>query len=104
MALARHELLIRRLAPVANWTIYLDCLRSYLHEAYDWRASLPRVPVPMTVLVGMQSTMYPAAGQLAIAQLVPHARVVRFENCGHAVPFEQPRRFVRELGAFLMAA
>ena len=58
----------------------------------------------MTALVGMQSTMYPAAGQLAIQSMVPHARVVKFENCGHAIPFEQPRRFVAELGQFLMAA
>src|SRR5690606_4767302 len=27
--LARYELLIRRVAPTANWTIYLDSVRSY---------------------------------------------------------------------------
>lgn len=101
---SRHEFLIRRIAPTANWPIYMDCLRSYLDDDYDWRDTLPGIKVPMTALVGMQSTMYPAAGQLAIQQLVPHARVVRLENCGHAVPFEQPRRFVSELGQFLMAA
>lgn len=101
---ARHEFLIRRVAPVANWPIYMDCLRSYLNDDYDWRATLPSIEVPMTALVGMQSTMYPAAGQLAIQSMVPHARVVKFENCGHAIPFEQPRRFVAELGQFLMAA
>lgn len=102
--LSRHEFLIRRLAPTTNWTVYLDCLRSYLNDDYDWRASLPDIRVPMTALVGMQSTMYPAEGQLAIQSLVPHARVVRIDNCGHAIPFEQPRRFVSELGQFLMAA
>jgi pimeloyl-ACP methyl ester carboxylesterase len=104
VGLARHEMLIRRLAPVANWPIYMDCLRSYLHDDYDWRSTLPQMQVPVTALVGMQSTMYPAEGQLAIAQLVPQARIVRFDNCGHAIPFEQPRRFVRELHRFLEAA
>lgn len=104
VGLARHEFLIRRIAPTANWPIYMDCLRSYLRDDYDWRATLPQIRVPMTALVGMQSTMYPAAGQLAIEKLVPHARIVQFENCGHAIPFEQPRRFVAELGQFLMAA
>ena len=102
--LSRHEFLIRRLAPVANWPIYMDCLRSYLNDDYDWRATLPAMQVPMTALVGMQSTMYPAAGQLAIQSMVPHAKVVKIDNCGHAIPFEQPRRFVSELGQFLMAA
>lgn len=102
--LSRHEFLIRRIAPTANWPIYMDCLRSYLNDDYDWRHTLPQIEVPMTALVGMQSVMYPAAGQLAIRQLVPHARIVEFQNCGHAIPFEQPRHFVRELGTFLMAA
>lgn len=103
-SLARHEILIRRLAPVANWPIYMDCLRSYLEDDYDWRSTLPSMAVPMTALVGMQSAMYPAAGQLEIQSLVPHARIVKFEACGHAIPFEQPRRFMSELGQFLMAA
>lgn len=102
--LAQHELLIRRVAPTSNWTIYLDSVRSYLEDDYDWRPTLPKIGVPMTVLIGRDSMMYPAAGQAHIAQLVPHARVVTFDNCGHAIPFEQPQRFHRELRQFLRAA
>tara|TARA_R110000787_G_scaffold20281_9_gene60366 strand:+ start:5713 stop:6618 length:906 start_codon:yes stop_codon:yes gene_type:complete len=104
VTLSQHEFLIRRVAPVSNWPIYMDCLRSYLHDDYDWRSSLPDIKVPMTALIGMQSTMYPADGQLSIGKLVPHARIVQFDNCGHAIPFEQPRQFISELGQFLMAA
>jgi pimeloyl-ACP methyl ester carboxylesterase len=102
--LARHEFIIRNVAPTSNWPIYMDTLRSYIEDDYDWRPSLPGLEVPMTVLVGMRSTMYPAAGQLEIAKLVPHAKIVRFEGCGHALPFEAPGRFVRELSRFLAAA
>jgi pimeloyl-ACP methyl ester carboxylesterase len=101
---AGQELLMGRVAPMANWPIYIDTLRSYLHDDYDWRPSLPNISVPMTVAIGMQSTMYPAQGQLMIRELVPHAQIVPFENCGHAFPFEAPRKFVRELGRFLKAA
>jgi non-heme chloroperoxidase len=102
--LARFELLIRRVAPVANWPIYVDCLRSYLEDNdYDWRPSLPRIQVPMTVGVGMRSRMYPAAGQLRIREYVPHARIERFEDTGHAIPFEAPRQFLRVLREFLQA-
>lgn len=99
--LARHELLIRRVAPTTNWPIYMDCLQSYLTDDYDWRPSLPRVRIPMTLLVGMASTMYVPEGQLHIGELVKHAEVVRLEDCGHAIPFEAPRQFSRELRRFL---
>lgn len=100
-SLAQYESLIRWVAPTHNWPIYVDSLRSYLERDYDWRDSLPAMDVPMTALVGMRSRMYPAAGQLAIGELVPHARIVRFENCGHGIPFEAPLRFTWELGRFL---
>lgn len=102
--LARFELLIRRIAPVGNWPIYVDTLRSYLEDNdYDWRPTLATLPVPMTVAVGMRSRMYPAAGQLHIRKLVPHARIERFEEAGHAVPFEAPRQFHRVLRTFVEA-
>jgi non-heme chloroperoxidase len=100
-ALARYELLIRRIAPTANWPVYLDCLRSYMEDDYDWRPSLPKLKVPMTALIGLESRMYPAAGQLRIPEYVPHARLVTVPDCGHVVPFEAPRVFLRELGRFM---
>ena len=99
--LARYELLIRRVAPTANWTIYLDSVRSYLEDDYDWRTTLPTLQVPMTVLIGNDSIMYPAEGQRTIRELVPHARIVDIPDCGHAIPFEAPRVFRRELARFL---
>lgn len=98
---ARHERLVRRIAPTQNWPLYMDCLASYIGDDYDWRPSLPKIRIPMTLMVGMQSEMYVPQGQLHIAELVPHARVLRFENCGHAIPFESPRQFMRGLREFL---
>ena len=103
-SLAKYETLIRRMAPTANWPVYLDCLRSYMEDDYDWRPSLPTLKVPMTVLIGMESRMYPAAGQFRIAEYVPHARLVPIQDCGHVVPFEAPLVFLRELSRFLESA
>ena len=99
--LAKHERLIRQVAPVSNWPIYMDTLRSYLNDDYDWRPSLPKLKVPMTAMVAMQSTMYPAEGQLRFPEWVPQAELVRFERCGHAIPFEAPLKFRYELSRFL---
>ena len=102
--LSRHERLIRRVAPTANWPIYLDCLRSYMEDDYDWRPSLSQIKTPMTLLIGLQSRMYPAAGQFRIIDYVPQARAVPIDNCGHVIPFEAPRVFLRELGKFMTPA
>ncbi|MES0873200.1 alpha/beta fold hydrolase [Sinimarinibacterium thermocellulolyticum] len=83
-----------------NWTIYLDSVRSYLEDD-DWRTTLPSLAVPMTVLIGNDSIMHPAESQRMIRDLVPHARIVDIPDCGHAIPFEAPRVFRRELARFL---
>lgn len=100
-ALLRRESLAKRVLDPANWTLYLDAMRAYQTRDYDFRPSLRRIRGPMHVFVGMESRMYPPAGQLAIQAEVPHARIVRFARAGHAIPAEAPVRFTRALGAFL---
>lgn len=92
---------LKTLMPTANWTIYLDVLKSYLSDDYDWRDSLARLTRPMRVIVGMDSKMYPAEGQLMIRRFAPKAEIVPVAGSGHAVPFEAPRRFRTELARFL---
>lgn len=95
---------MRPLMPLTNWTIYLDVLRSYLTDSYDWRGSLGNLRTPMRALVGMESTMYPATGQLMIRRFAPQAEMVPIAGCGHAIPFDAPRRFRAELTGFLRDA
>ena len=102
--LARHDALARRLVPTSNWSVYVDSLRSYLEDGFDWRESLRAMDKPMTVLIGGRSAMYPAEGQRMLAAIVPHARLVEFPRAGHVIPFESPLRFVAEFGRFLRAA
>ncbi|MGH8457526.1 MAG: alpha/beta fold hydrolase, partial [Stenotrophobium sp.] len=90
--------------PTANWPIYLDTMNSYVNGNHDWRDSLPDIKVPTTVMLGMQSQLYAAEGQLKFADYVPHARLVRVHDCGHVIPFEAPAQFVREMARFLAGA
>lgn len=100
----RHERLAKLVFPLANWPAYMDCLRAYLDERYDFREALRDAKVPVTVMVGEASEMYPAEGQLELARSIPGASVVRFVNAGHAVPLESPFAFVRALRAALDGA
>lgn len=99
--LLRHERIARRLMPPDNWPVYLDVMRAYLEGDYDMRSSLAKIDVPMTVMVGTESKMYPAPGQIWIKSQVRHAKIVCFENCGHALMLDSPRKFVVELARFL---
>lgn len=87
--------------PLDNWSAYLDCMAAYAEQDYDMRHSIKHITVPLTIAVGMRSHMYPAHGQLWLAENVPHARVVRFERSGHTIPLTEPIKFVRELDTFL---
>ncbi|WP_292998806.1 alpha/beta hydrolase [Nevskia sp.] len=102
--LTRHDLLAKRLVPTTNWTVYLDSLRSYLRDGFDWRDSLKQMTQPMTVMIGGRSAMYPAEGQRLLGDLVPHARLIEFPKSGHVIPYEAPLRFVAEFDRFLRAA
>lgn len=104
MGAVRHPRIAPRAFPLAHWSVYLDVLRSYLDERYDFREALVGVRAPVTVMVGDDSEMYPAEGQLQLARSVAHADVVRFAGSGHAVPYESPVAFVRALRRALAAA
>ncbi len=100
----RYERFARGFVEPDNWPLYLDAMRAYRTEDYDFRPSLGRIAIPMQIFVGTESRMYPPAGQIAMREHVPHAKVISFARAGHAVPIEAPIRFSRALGDFLDAS
>lgn len=76
-------------------------LRAYLSGGHDYRESIRRLTVPITLMVGMRSPLYPPEGQMAIARYAPHVRVVRFDRSGHVPFLDEPAKFMRELARFL---
>lgn len=98
-----RERVMRRVLPTRHWQVYSRVVRSYTEHAYDLRPSFRKIQVPLTVLIGGGSRMYPAPGQRAIADYAPHARVREIPRVGHMIPWEAPRTFLRELNEFLAA-
>ena len=97
------ESVARRAMPTDNWYAYIQIIRAYMEQDYDMRPHLSSIQVPVTLMVGMRSEMYPPAGQLHIRDLIPHARVMPFARAGHAIPMEQPLAFAQGLRQFLTA-
>lgn len=92
-----------RILPTRQWYAYVDVLASYLEQDYDVRDALDTLDVPVTVMIGMKSRMYPPEGQMEVARRAPRSRVVRFHRSGHSLILDQPARFTRELRRFLDA-
>lgn len=86
--------------PIHNWYAYLQVMNAFMGN-HDTEAGLANLSVPMTLFVGMRSEIYPAAGQLAIQQLVPHAQVVPFHKSSHIPIVDEPRKFQREFERFI---
>lgn len=103
-AMASREPVARRLLPVASFRTHLRVIRAYLDQNYDLRGAFRLIQVPLTVLIGGASRMYPPAGQWTIAQLAPHATLREIPHVGHNVPLEAPLQFVRELRRFTREA
>jgi 2-succinyl-6-hydroxy-2,4-cyclohexadiene-1-carboxylate synthase len=64
---------------------------------------LHELTLPTLWIAGARDTKYVAEAKRA-ASLAKHARVAILENAGHRVPWEQPSKFIRILGALLLAA
>ena len=69
----------------------------------DYRAVLPGIDVPMLVCAGVAETRGSVEAVRHVADLVPDARVERFEESGHCPPYEEPERFNRVLSDFVSA-
>lgn len=98
--LLRKELIAKRFLPTEHWANYMQCLVSYLREDYDLRHDLAACTVPVDIMVGMKSEMYPAAGQLRMADYLPNSKVIPMVNSGHAPLIDQPIKFSQALMEF----
>lgn len=68
---------------------------------YDFRDRLPEIACPTLVVWGARDWIVPPSGADEFARLIPDARKVVFEDCGHVPMLEQPARFNRLLEEFL---
>ena len=110
---AGGEWLRRRLAPDAvlgrwlrGWLGHIDAsalldLAESLALA-DFRPVLPRLDVPLCVVLGARSAHYRGLALDAYyRQTVPHAAVSVYERAGHSPHVSEPGRFAEQLLGFL---
>jgi non-heme chloroperoxidase len=100
-ALTGEPRLLRYFLPEQGFAAYVGIMRAYLERNYDLREAFREIRVPLTVLIGGASRMYPPAGQHEIGKFAPQAILREMPGVGHLLPLEAPRRFLQELTRFL---
>ena len=72
-----------------------------IRDREDSRETLARIDVPVLVVVGEEDALTPPSESEAMAEVLPHARLVRIPGAGHLAPVEQPEPFNDALISFL---
>jgi non-heme chloroperoxidase len=65
----------------------------------DFTAQLNAIKAPTLLLWGDRDAMVPRGDQYAVLGALPTATLSVYEGTGHAVHWEQPARFARDLAA-----
>jgi 3-oxoadipate enol-lactonase len=82
--------------PHAAWAAQAAAGASF--DAWD---RLGEIAAPTLIIHGTEDVVVDPANADLLAGLVPHARLERFEGCGHLVFWEEPERFSEVVGEFL---
>ena len=71
------------------------------HARQDWRDVVRRFPLPLLMLAGRESQVWPCEHAEAAVAGTPQGRALVIEDAGHAISFDQPDRFNEALLEFL---
>jgi non-heme chloroperoxidase len=69
--------------------------------AHDLSGELGKIKAPTLIVWGEQDAFCPRADQDTLKSSISGSRLVVYSGTGHAVHWEQPRRFVSDLEAFI---
>ncbi len=71
------------------------------HALQDWRDVVRRFPLPLLMLAGRESQVWPCEHAAAAVAGTPRGRALVIEDAGHAISFDQPDRFNEVLLQFI---
>ena len=78
------------------------CELMYDHTHQDWRSECRRMTIPALVMAGSETKIFPIDGIKAVAEMIPDSELKIFENCGHWLYLEEPKKFADEVHDFVM--
>jgi pimeloyl-ACP methyl ester carboxylesterase len=89
--------------PTNAWHGVMRMMEDYIHHDYGISLKdLEQMRLPVTVMYGRRSRLFPSDAILEMARHMPNAEVIAFESSGHAFIATEPQKFRAELARFLM--
>ena len=98
---SRTQLFVNTFVLNCSWYAATKCLSSYIHQDYDMREGLREITIPVTIMMGLKSEIFPNQGVLYLDQQIPQSRLVKFAHSGHGLFLTEPVKFWRTLKQFL---
>ena len=79
--------------------VWRDAFAGFIDD--DFSARLREIAVPTLIVWGRHDAFCSAAEQQAMLGLIRTARLVEYADAGHAMHWEEPQRFARDLNRFV---
>ena len=95
---ARYERFVERYAA-QDPEGYASSVLGFLD--IDIRPCLPLLKCPVLLIPGGKDILMPPEGAAEIAERVPQAEIVPFDDVAHFIPYQAPERFAGELRRFV---
>lgn len=83
-----------------SWYGTVISVEDYLNQDYDLRADLKEITIPVTILIGLKSDLFPNPGVLHLEEQIPRSRLVPFRKSGHALFITEGFKYLRVLKRF----
>lgn len=81
--------------------VWRDAFAGFLED--DFAGELGAIAAPTLLVWGDRDALVPRRDQDRMLRTIPNAKLVVYEGAGHAVHWEEPRRFAAELDAAVRA-
>lgn len=73
---------------------------AYMQLTTDYRKRARRIKCPALIIGGSSDLICPQDDQRKLAKIIPNATLLIYADTGHALHWEKPRRFIRDLVNF----
>lgn len=89
------------LFPLDFWHVFFDHALSFIVNDYDFRDDFKHIEIPVTLISGMKSHIFPYLAQSHLIQSCPEGSHITLGRSGHLLMFEEPVAFSRALSSTL---
>lgn len=78
--------------PKLSFVLHMQAIGARQVNWADWEHRLAGIRMPVTILQGKQDRLFSIASAKHLQSLIPGAKLIEVDKCGHAMVFDQHRK------------